>query len=268
MMRRGFDPLTAYGITFVGYLYGPLLLMAMFSFNDSIFAIFPLKGFTLKGYQAMINSPALVHALGNSLKVGISVAVMSTAFGLLAALAVTRYRLPGSAPIMGAIMVPLVIPVIILGIGLLIVIRKVLGWELGLWAVGASHVLLCIPFCMLTLVSRLEGFDKSLDEASADLGEKPLMTFWRVTLPLALPGIVSSLLLAFTVSFDEVVLAVFLSGTEATLPVYLWGALRFPNQLPGLLALGTTILVVSTAIVVTSELVRRRGLQANEKERF
>jgi spermidine/putrescine transport system permease protein len=163
-------------------------------------------------------------------------------------------------------MLPLVIPAVILGIGLLIVLRKVLDVELSLWTVGAGHVLLFIPFCMLTLVSRLEGFDKSLEEASSDLGEKPLMTFWRVTLPLALPGIVSSLLLAFTVSFDEIVLAVFLSGTEATLPVYLWGALRFPNQLPGLLALGTTILVASTIIVVTSELLRRRGLQPNEKQ--
>ena len=265
-MQKRLDILTVYGLGFVVFLYGPLLLMAVFSFNDSIFAIFPLKGFTFKGYQAMANSPALLHALGNSLKVGIIVSVVSTLFGLLAAMAVTRYRMPGSAPIMGSIMLPLVIPAIILGIGLLIVLRKVLGIELSLWTVGAGHVLLCIPFSMLTLVSRLEGFDKSLEEASSDLGERPLMTFWRVTLPLALPGIVSSLLLAFTVSFDEIVLAVFLSGTEATLPVYLWGALRFPNQLPGLLALGTTILVVSTIIVVTSELVRRRGLQPGEKE--
>ncbi|MEZ5925536.1 MAG: ABC transporter permease [Hyphomicrobiaceae bacterium] len=265
-MRRGPDLLTGYGIAFIIFLYGPLLLMAMFSFNDSIFAVFPIKGFTTKAYHALANTPALHHALWNSLKVAIVVSVVSTLFGLLAALAVTRFKLPGSGPVMGAIMVPLVIPVIILGIGLLIVIRKVLGFELGLWAVGSGHVLLCIPYCLLTLVSRLEGFDKSLNEASADLGERPMMTFWRVTLPLALPGIVSSLLLAFTVSFDEFVLAVFLSGTESTLPVYLWGALRFPNQLPGLLALGTTILVVSTIIVVTSELLRRRGMQPGDKE--
>ena len=267
-MLRRFDPLTIYGLAFIVFLYGPLLLLALFSFNDSIIAAFPLKGLTFKAYGAMANNPALHHALWNSLRVGFTVAVLSTFLGLLAAMAVTRYRLPGSAPVVGLIMVPLVIPVIILGIGLLIVIRKMLGLDLGLWAVASGHILLCVPFSMLTLVSRLEGFDKSLDEASADLGEKPLMTFWRVTLPLALPGIVSSLLLCFTVSFDEFVLAVFLSGTEATLPVYLWGTLRFPNQLPGMLALGTTILVVSTLIVVTSELVRRRGMQPGDKEGF
>lgn len=267
-MSKRFDFLTGYGFAFVVFLYGPLLLMALFSFNQGIIASFPLKGFTLKAYADMLSNEALHHALGNSLKVGLTVSVIATLFGMLAAMAVTRYRLPGSAPIMGAIMLPLVIPAIILGIGLLIVMRKVLDIELSLWTVGASHVLICIPFSMLTLISRLEGFDKSLDEASADLGEKPLMTFWRVTLPLALPGIVSSLLLCFTVSFDEIVLAVFLSGTEATLPVYLWGSLRFPNQLPGMLALGTAILVVSTIIVVTSELLRRRGMQPGDKEGF
>ncbi len=267
-MPKRFDLLTGYGFAFVVFLYGPLLLMALFSFNQGIIASFPLKGFTLKAYADMAGNAALHHALANSLKVGISVSIVATLFGMLGAMAVTRYRLPGSAAIMGSIMLPLVIPVIILGIGLLIVMRKVMDIELSLWTVGASHVLICIPFSMLTLVSRLEGFDKSLDEASADLGEKPLMTFWRVTLPLALPGIVSSLLLCFTVSFDEIVLAVFLSGTEATLPVYLWGSLRFPNQLPGILALGTSILVVSTIIVVTSELLRRRGMQAGDKEGF
>jgi spermidine/putrescine transport system permease protein len=267
-MSKRFDLLTGYGLAFVIFLYGPLLLMALFSFNQGIIAAFPLKGFTLKAYSDMLSNAALHHALANSLKVGISVSIVATLFGMLGAMAVTRYRLPGSAVIMGSIMLPLVIPVIILGIGLLIVMRKVLAIELSLWTVGAAHVLICVPFSMLTLISRLEGFDRSLDEASADLGEKPLMTFWRVTLPLALPGIVSSLLLCFTVSFDEIVLAVFLSGTESTLPVYLWGSLRFPNQLPGMLAMGTTILIVSTIIVVTSELLRRRGMQPGDKEGF
>ena len=136
-------------------------------------------------------------------------------------------------------MLPLVVPSIILAIALLIVLRKVFDIPLSLWTVGAGHVLICVPFSMLVLMSRLEGFDKSLEEASDDLGENGWMTFWRVTFPLALPGIVSSLLLSFTVSFDEFVIAFFLSGTDQTLPIYIWSQLRFPDKLPMTAGAGT-----------------------------
>jgi spermidine/putrescine transport system permease protein len=103
---------------------------------------------------------------------------------------------------------------------------------LTLWTVAAGHVLVCVPFSMLVLIARLEGFDKGLEEASNDLGESAWMTFWRVTFPIALPGIVASLLMCFTISFDEFVMAFFLSGTDQTLPVFLYSQLRFPNKLP------------------------------------
>jgi spermidine/putrescine transport system permease protein len=116
---------------------------------------------------------------------------------------------------------------------------------------------------MTVLMSRLEGFDKSLEEASRDLGENAWMTFRRVTLPLAAPSIVSSLLLCFITSFDEFVLAFFLSGTEPLLPIYLFAQLRFPNRLPGMLALGSSILLFSTIVVILAEILRRRGVPAN-----
>jgi spermidine/putrescine transport system permease protein len=118
-----------------------------------------------------------------------------------------------------------------------------------------------VPFSMLVLMARLEGFDRSLEEASEDLGENAWMTFWRVTFPLALPGILASLLMSFTASFDEFVLAFFLGGTDTTLPVYLFSQLRFPQRLPSMLALGSTILAASTVVIVGSELLRRRGLR-------
>jgi spermidine/putrescine transport system permease protein len=155
-----------------------------------------------------------------------------------------------------------VVPVIILAIALLIILRQFLDLPLSLWSVGAGHVLLCVPFAMLVLMARLEGFDKALEEASADLGESRWMTFWRVTFPLALPGIVSSLLMCFTISFDEFVMAFFLSSTDQTLPVYLYSQLRFPQRLPGTLALGSSILVLSALVVVFSEILRRRGVQS------
>lgn len=269
-MTRGmrFDALGGYAIFFVVLLYGPVLLLPMFSFNESIYIAFPLKAFTTRWYAEMVNNPSLMAALRNSLKVGVSVAFISTALGLLAAKAVTRYRLPGRAPIVGMIMIPLVVPSIILGVALLVVLRKVFDVPLSLWTIGAGHVLICTPFAMLVLISRLEGFDKSLEEASLDLGESAWSTFWRVTFPLALPGIVSSLLLTFTESLDEFVIAFFLAGNESTLPLFIWSQLRFPNKLPGVLALGSCILVLSFIVVVLAEMVRRRGVDSQKPTAF
>ena len=119
--------------------------------------------------------------------------------------------------------------------------------------------MICVPFAITVLMSRMEGFDKSLEEASLDLGETGWMTFWRVTFPLVLPGVISSLLLSFMVSFDDFLIAYFLAGTDVTLPLYIWGQLRFPYKLPVVLALGAMILVASGALVVLAEWVRRIG---------
>lgn len=253
-------PFGLYAILFLIFLYGPILLMPIFSFNDSIFATFPLKGFTLRHYETMAKEVRLLEALRNSIIVGLIVSVISTALGLLGAIAATRYKLPGRGSVLGAIMLPLVVPSIIFGVALLVILRRVFDIELSLFTVAAGHVLLAVPFAMLVLISRLEGFEKSLEEASADLGERPWMTFWRITFPLALPGIVSSILMCFTISFDEFVLAFFLSGTDQTLPIFLFSQLRFPQRLPPTLALGSSILFVSTIIVVISEILRRRGV--------
>lgn len=259
-MVKKVDFLLIYGILFLVFLYGPVLLLPLFSFNDAIYAIFPLKGFTLKAYQQMVNDPSLIKALKNSLTVAIGVSIVSTTFGLLAAMGVTRYKMPGQGPVMSGIMLPLVVPSIILSVALLVIVRQVFDIPLTLWTVGAGHVLLCVPFSMMVLMARLEGFDRSLEEASADLGENGWMTFWRVTFPLALPGVVSSLLMSFTISLDEYVMAFFLSGLDQTLPIFLYSQLRFPQRLPMTLALGSTILFVSTIIVIVSEMLRRRGV--------
>ena len=255
-----FDLLAVYAILYLVFLYGPVLLLPVFSFNDAIFAAFPLKGFTLQWYGQMLSNGPLKAALYSSLKVGAAAAAVSTVLDVFAAKPVTRYRLPFRAPILGLILLPLVVPSIILGIALLTLVVKVLNIEPSLYTIGAAHVLICVPFAMLVMISRLEGFDKSLEEASQDLGESAWMTFWRVTLPLAMPGLVASMLLCFTTSFDEFLLAFFLAGNEATLPLYIWGQLRFPNQLPSVMALGSCILVGSFTMVVVSERLRRRGL--------
>lgn len=252
--------LPAYGFFFLFMVYGPTLMIPLFSFNDGQYVSFPIKGFTLKHYETFWDDVSLRSALFNSLKVGIAVAIISTLVGLMAAIALTHFKLRLRGPIMAAIIIPLVIPAIILGIGNLSIMRQVYDIDLSLWTIGAGHLLICIPYSLLVLISRLEGFDKSLGEASADLGESGWMTFWRVTFPLALPGIVSSLLTCFSTSFDEYVLGSFLSSSEQTLPMFIYGSARFPQKLPPTLALASIILVVSFILLAFAEWFRRRGL--------
>jgi spermidine/putrescine transport system permease protein len=256
--------LLLFAILYLAFLYIPVLLLPLFSFNDNIYVTFPLKGFTFKWYQAMWNNQPLVEAFWSSIKVGLLVSVVSTVLGLLAAMSMTRYEFPGKSAITSLIMVPLVIPYIILGVSLLILARRAIGIDLSLWTIGLSHVLVCVPLSMLVLMARLEGFDKSLVEASYDLGEGAWRTFWRITFPLAIPGIVSSFLLCFSTSFDEFVLAFFLSGTAPTLPIYMYSLLRFPNKVPGALALASCILMGSIIVIVFAEWYRRRGVESKQ----
>lgn len=255
--------LLIYACVFVFIIYAPSVLMVIFSFNNNIYTTFPLKGFTLNWYDQMIHQKPLLAALWNSIQVGIVVSIISTIIALLASMALTRYRFPGKSAITVSSLVPLVVPYIILGISLLQFIRQVLDWKLSLWTIGAGHVLICVPFSMLVLMSRLEGFDKNLEEASRDLGEDGWHTFWRVTFPLAWPGIVASMMMAFTTSFDEYLISAFLSGNDTTLPIYIYSQLRFPQKLPATLALGSAILIFSFVFVVIAQTLRRRGVQGS-----
>jgi spermidine/putrescine transport system permease protein len=257
MKNRG---LFFYAIAYLAFLYVPVLVLPIFSFNNSEFIAFPLAGFTTRWYAALAADGAMQHALGNSLKVGLVTALLSTLLGLTAAKAVTRYRLRGAGVALGFISLPLFIPDIVLGLSLLLLLGAA-NLPLSLAAVVLGHLLVCVPFALTVLIARFEGFDKNLEEASADLGEDGWMTFWRVTFPLMLPGITASLLLTFITSFDEFLVAYFLSGTEATLPVYIWGQLRFPERLPMVLALGALILAGSVALVVLAELLRNQGMK-------
>ncbi len=248
--------LRTYTVVYLVFIYLPVLLLPLFSFNDAIYVAFPLKGFTLRWWQDLLVQGGLHHALWNSLRLAVPVALISTVLGMCAAKALTSYKLYGARLITSLFAVPLVIPFIILGIALLIAFNTI-GIELSLFTVGIGHVLICTPFALFVLMSRLESFNKSIEEAALDLGETRWMTFWRVTFPIALPGVIASLLLTFTVSFDEFLLAFFLTGNEATLPLYIWSQLRFPAKLPAVLALGTAILTVTFVLVVIAERLRR-----------
>lgn len=249
-------PLQIYALIFLIVLYVPVLFLPLFSFNDSIYVKFPLTGFTFQWYIELWARDAVWNALGNSLRVGGVVAVLSTFLGIFAAKGITRYRMPGKGPLVGFIMLPLVVPLIIFGVALLVLLSQ-MGIPLSLYTVTIGHLIVCLPFSIAILIPRFEGFDKSLEEASADLGENAFGTFWRVTLPMVFPGVIASLMLTFTVSFDEFILAFFLSGTQPTLPMYIWGQLRFPQEFPSVLALSSVIIAVSFVVVLAGQWINR-----------
>lgn len=250
--------LPAYALVYVVFLYLPVMLLPVFSVNTSATPTFPLQGLTLDWYRQLPDNAALIGAAWNSLYVGLATSLIATLLGLCAARALTRHRFRGQRAMNGLIMTPLVLPEIIVAVSLLLVFLQ-LGLPLSLVTVVLGHVLICLPYSMVVMVSGFQGFDGSLEEASMDLGETAWGTMRRVTLPMLAPAIVSSLLVTFTISLDEFIIAFFLSGTEPTLPIYIWGQLRFAARLPNVLALGTVLLLASFVLLAAAEIFRRRA---------
>jgi spermidine/putrescine transport system permease protein len=255
---RRFDWLTVYMVVYLLFLYIPSFMLPIFSFNDSITMVLPLKEFTLKWYAELWNKPAIIAALGNSLKVAIPVAITTTVLATLAAKAMTRYRMPGRGFALSFIMLPMVMPGIIMVVGLFVLTLSI-GMDLGLLTVGISHVVVTVPFATLVVMARLEGFSKNIEEASLDLGMNAWQTFWKVTFPLIVPGIGAAFLMTFTASFDEFLFALFLGGNDVTLPVYMYTQVRFPETLPAVLALGALIFMGSVVLIIIAEWLRRMG---------
>ncbi|MGI9452886.1 MAG: ABC transporter permease, partial [Geminicoccaceae bacterium] len=207
--NRYVSGLGAYALLYLVFLYLPVLFLPVFSFNDGTIVAFPLQGFTLKWYAALSEADTLIQALVNSLIVGVVTASISTAIGLFAARAYVRYQFKGRNASEALVMLPLVVPGIIVASSMLVLFLNI-GIQPSLTAVILGHIFLTLPFAVSIMKSAFESFDPSLEEAALDLGENVIGVFWRVTLPVVMPGIVASMLVTFTVSFDEFVLAFFL----------------------------------------------------------
>lgn len=251
--------LRVYAVLYLVFLYAPIILLPLFAFNDSTIIAFPLTGFTTNWFVELTKIEAMHAAVLNSLFIAITTAVFATLLGICAARANNRNRFPGQRGIMGMVMLPLVLPEIIVAVSLLVVLLQ-LGFSLGSWSVILGHVLICTPFSIAILNSAFQNLDRSLEEAAIDLGETPFSSFRLITLPLVMPGIISSMLISFTISLDEFIIAFFLTGNEPTLPVYLWAQLRFPQKLPVVLALGTLLVALSIILLTCAEFFRRRGV--------
>ena len=255
--------LKIFAFTYLIFLYAPSLLLPIFSFNKSQIIAFPLTGFSFQWFETLLYQDSLHQALKNSLIVAISSSILATILGTLASRATTRYDFKGKQISLTFILAPLILPEIIVGVSLLIVLIQ-LGITLNVWSVILGHTLLLTPFSIIIMNSAFNNLDVSLEEASMDLGENQFGTFYRVILPLVLPGIIASLLIGFTLSLDEFIIAFFLTGTDTTLPVYIWSQFRFPKKLPTTMALGTILLIVSLILLSLSEYFRRRTSRSKD----
>ena len=253
--------LAVYACLYLGFLYLPVLFLPLFSFNDGTIVAFPIKGWTLEWYRQLGNQDTLIQALLNSVLVGAVTAFLATSMGLFAGRAYVRYRFRGKKASEALVMLPLVIPGIIVASSMLVLFISI-GIKPSLTAIIMGHTFLALPFAVSIMKSAFDDFDASLEEAAFDLGVGVVGTFRRVTLPIVAPGIVASLLVTFTVSFDEFVLAFFLSGNQPTLPVYIWSQIRFPAKLPNTLALGSLLLLASVVLLIIAEYFRRRSVKA------
>ena len=240
----------------VVFLYAPIVILLIFSFNDSVLPTFPLSGFTLSWYRQFLTDPDLRGALETSAIVAAVSSAGAVVLGTLASIALARRRFGGKAAVSALLLSPLVIPYVVFGISLLLFFHT-LGIPRSILTVVVGHIVISLPYTILVLVPRLEQIDVSLEEAAFDLGASRLRTFRSIVLPLILPAIVSAFLIALTTSFDEYAVASFVVGTRIKFPIYLYAALRFPSRLPEVIAVAVVVMTVSLAVVVAAEIGRR-----------
>jgi len=254
--NKGAWLLRAFFVLVVVFLYAPIVILLIFSFNNSDIPAFPLSGFTFHWYREFASNSDLRGALETSAIVASLSSLGAVVLGVMASLALTRRVFRGKAAASALLLSPLVIPYVVFGISLLLLFHQ-LGVQRGLLTVVIGHIVISLPYTILVIVPRLEQIDASLEEAAYDLGASRLRTFRSITLPLILPAVVSAFLIAFTTSFDEYAVASFVIGTRVTLPIYLYSALRFPSQLPQVIAVAVVVLLVSLVVVIGAELGRR-----------
>ena len=240
------------------FQYVPLWFLVLLSFNDSRGLGLPFHGFTLRFYQQITTSPALLASFRTSVLVALASSLLAVALGTVAALAMTRTRFPGRTLFSVATMVPLVVPAIALGVALLVTLVT-LGIPLGRTTVIVGHTIKSLPYVALLVAVRFAGLNKNLEEAAMDLGATRWRVVRRVYLPTAGPAVVPAFLFALVLSFDDFDLAFFLSGSDQTLPVYFFSGLRRPALLPPVVALQSLVVMATTAALVIWELVRLRA---------
>jgi spermidine/putrescine transport system permease protein len=218
--------LNVYAALVLVYLMAPIAIILLFSFNDTHSRFnFVWQGFTVKHWRDPFAVPELLDAMKSSLEIAALSTIVATALGTMMALALVRYEFRGRAVTNLFIFLPLATPEVVLGASLLSMFLSI-GFATGFVTILIAHVMFNISFVVVTVRSRLIGFDRSLEEAAHDLGANGLQTFMRVTLPLIMPGVLAAALLAFALSIDDFVITNFNAGSTVTYPLFIWGAAR------------------------------------------
>jgi putrescine transport system permease protein len=258
-MRSG--PLTWFNATALtlgfAFLYVPILILVVFSFNASR-AVTVWGGFSTQWYAALFRNQALMDAAWVTVRIALVSATLATVLGTMAAIALTRYgRFRGRGLFTGLVYAPMVMPEVITGLALLLLFVSI-GLDRGFWTIMLAHTTFTMCFVTVVVQARLVTFDRSLEEAAADLGATPLRAFLTVTLPLIAPAIVAGFLLAFTLSLDDLVIASFTSGPGATtLPMRIYSQVRL-GVTPEINAASTILIGLVTVAVLAAAIVTKR----------
>ncbi|MEX2462257.1 MAG: spermidine/putrescine ABC transporter permease PotC [Paenibacillaceae bacterium] len=238
------------------FLYLPIIILIVYSFNKSkLNAVW--TGFTFDWYGKLLHNSAVMEATRNSLLIAVVSTVVSTIVGTLAAVGMHKYNFKLKNVLSGLLYIPIVIPEIVMGIALLAFFAQ-LHISLGLLTLIIAHITFSIPFVVVVVRSRLEGFDKSLEEAAMDLGANGWQTFVRITLPIIMPGVVAGFLLAFTLSLDDVIISFFTAGPgSTTLPLKVFSMVKFGVS-PEINALSTIMLLITLTLVIFAERIGQK----------
>lgn len=240
------------------YLVLPVLAIVPLSFSSSTFLVYPIPGWSLRWYQNLVMSDEWRMAAKNSFIVGPAATLVATVLGTLAAIGITKADFRGKALLMAVLISPMIVPVVVVGVGMYLFFAP-LGLANTYLGLILAHAALGVPFVVTTVSATLQGFNYNLVRASLSLGANPVTTFFRITLPVIAPGVISGALFAFATSFDEVVVTLFLAGADqTTLPRQMFTGIR-ENISPTIAALATILIVFSTCLLLALEWLRGRN---------
>jgi putative spermidine/putrescine transport system permease protein len=240
------------------YLVLPVLAIVPLSFSSSTFLVYPIPGWSLRWYQNLILSDEWRMAAKNSFIVAPSATIVATVLGTLAAIGINKADFRGKAVLMAILISPMIVPVVVVGVGMYLFFAP-LGLANTYTGLILAHASLGVPFVVTTVSATLQGFNYNLVRASLSLGANPVSTFFRITLPVIAPGVMSGALFAFATSFDEVVVTLFLAGADqTTLPRQMFTGIR-ENISPTIAALATILIVFSTCLLLALEWLRGRN---------
>lgn len=237
------------------YLFLPIVVLVMMSFTGGSLTSFPPQGFSLQWYASFWQNRAAWDALQTSVLIALFNALLTVILGVLAAYGLVRFDFPGKKVLQSLIFLPIIVPGIVFGIALLLYFHFI-GLPSSIYTVTISHMVRALPFSVMLISTSLTGFNPSLEEAAKDLGAGEFSTFWKITLPLIMPGVISAALVSFTVSFDEFVITFFVSGQGViTLPLFLYSEIRFMVT-PEINAISTVVLAISLLMVLLLQVVQ------------